>query len=326
MTQYWPYEQSDDLNNEVAILFESTKKKLYNNLSNNTYNYLYLDILDNHNKYQIFYITLQELEKLLLEIIDSNINCHDLKKINYQLLCNLIQKIIKTFYFKLKSQQKNNINIHTINYSEFILKFDHQLLSGNLITYLIFGSSHIDETLFCFDNLYTPKAHISILLENFIIQLSNLVIKTFFDKIHSLPRLILFFNHFKLCDKNYISIRTLTCLKNNIIWQNLINTYINQPKIIYNSRYSVWLISYNGLIKKYIYTSRVSDIKKLNKTQSLFLLMIEIQDLFIPKIEKILIILCKIILYICINIIINSTLFLIKIILNHFNNQHLSKL
>nr|YP_009300427.1 hypothetical protein BI106_gp181 [Campylaephora sungminbooi]AKU47346.1 hypothetical protein [Campylaephora sungminbooi] len=326
MTQYWPYEQSEDLNHEVAILFESTKKKLYNNLSNNTYQYLYLDILDNHHKCKLFHITLLELEKLLLEAIDYNINYQDLKQINYQLLCNLILKIIKTFFYTFKNKQKNHIDIPSINYDEFALQFDHQLLFGNLITYLLFGSSYIDKNFFCFDNQYTPKAHISILLENFIIQMSNRVIKIVFDKTNSLPNLILFLTHFELCDKNYISIRTLICLKNNIIWQNLINKYINQPKIIYNSRYPVWLISYNGLTKKYIYTSRISDIKKLNTTQSFFLLIIEIQDLFIPKIEKILIILCKIILYIFINIIINSTLFLIKIILNNFNNQNLSKI
>nr|YP_010865359.1 hypothetical protein QQR83_pgp015 [Campylaephora boydenii]WGT74074.1 hypothetical protein [Campylaephora boydenii] len=326
MTQYWPYEQSDDLNHEVAILFESTKNKLYNNLSNNTYKYLYLDILDNDHKCQFFHITLLELERLLLESIEYNINYKDLKQINYQLLCNLIIKIINSFFYTFKNKEKNKIEVPIINYDEFALKFDHQLLFGNLVTYLLFGASYIDKNLFCFNNRYTPKAHISILLENFIVQISNLVMKIIFDKINSLPKLILFLTHFELCDKNYISIRTLICLKNNIIWQNLINKYINQPKIIYNSRYPVWLISYNGLIKKYIYTSRISDIKKLNKTQSFFLLIIEIQDLFIPKIEKILIILCKIILYIFINIIINSTLFLIKIILNYFNNQNLSKI
>ena len=325
MTQYWPYEQSEDLNNEVAILFESTKTKLYQNLSNDTYNYLYIDILDNQNKYKFFHITLQELEKLLLEIIDYNISYQDLKKINHQLLCNLIQKITIRFFHKLQSN-KNNIEIQMLEYDEFILVFDHHLLLGSLITYLLFGSSHIKTNLFCFDNKYTPKAQISILLENFIIQVSNLVIKNLFNQINSLPKLLLFLTHFEFCDKNYISIRTLTCFKNNLAWQHLINKYINHPKTIYNSRYPVWLISSNGLIQKNIYTSRILEIKKLNKIQSFFLLVIEIQDLFIPKLEKILIILCKIILYIFINIIINSTLFLIKIILNHFNTQHLSKL
>ena len=204
-----------------------------------------------------------------------------------------------------------------------MLNINHQLLFGNLIIYLLFGSSCIDTNLCAFNNQYTPKAHISILLENFIIQISNLAIKSFFDTINSLPQLILLLNQQKLCDHNYLSIRTLTCLKNNITWQNFINKYIDQPKIIYNSRYQVWLISSHGIINKYIYVSRISDIKKLNRRQSLFLLIIEIQDLFIPKIEKILIILGKIILYIFINTIINSTLFLIKIILNYFNNQNI---
>lgn len=320
MTQYWPYEQSEDLNNQVAFLFASTKKKLYHNLSNITPQYLYIDILDNQNKYLFFLITLEEIELLLLEIIAFNITYKDLKKINYQLLCNLTQKITNKIINRYKSIKiifiKNKINY----YKQSLLQFDHQLLLGNLLTYLLFGSKNIDSYLFEFHNQYTPKAHITILLENCIIQITNLVIKSLFDEINSLPEFIMFLNKNNLCDQNYISIRSLISLKNNIIWQNFINEYINTPKIIYNSRYAVWLISTNGLINKYIYTSRIVDIKKLNKSQSLFLLIIEIQDLFIPKIEKIIIILGKIILYIFINVIINSTVFLIKILLHHFKN------
>nr|YP_009297052.1 hypothetical protein Ceram_119 [Ceramium japonicum]AOM66395.1 hypothetical protein Ceram_119 [Ceramium japonicum] len=320
MTQYWPYEQSEDLNNEVAFLFESTKKKMYNDLSNNTYKYLHIDILDNKNKYSYFCIILKELENVLLEIIEFNITYKELKQINYQLLYNLVHTITKQIYNKFTYKTKFLTNI-IFHYDTYVLQSDHQLLFGNLIIYLLFGTSNIDENLFLFKNQYTPKAHIRILLENFIIQTSNLIIKNFFDKIHSLPQLIIFLSKNGLCDKNYISIRTLACLKNNIRWQALIYKYIDQPKIIYNSRYIVWLISSNGITNKYIYTSRISDIKKLNKSQLLFLFIIEIQDLFIPKIEKIIILLGKIILYIFINIILNSTIFLIKIILNHFNNK-----
>lgn len=324
MTQYWPYEQSEDLNNEVAFLFTSTKKKLYHNLSNITSKYLYLDILDNKNKCIFFLTTLEEIEQLLLEIIDCNITYKDLTKMNYQLLCNLMQKTTKKIFYKFNNTNKiviKNIN----NYNKEILQFDHQLLLGNLLIYLLFGSKKINSYLFEFNNKYTPKAYISILLENCIIQISNLLIKFLFDEMKSLPELLVLLNQFNVCDQNYISIRTLISIKNNIIWQDLINKYINIPKVIYNSRYSVWLISSNGLINKYIYTSRLADIKKLNKSQLLFLLIIEIQDLFIPKIEQIIIVLGKIILYIFINIIINSTIFLIKIILNYFNNQTISK-
>lgn len=325
MIQYWPYEQSEDLNNEVAFLFASTKKKICNSLSNNTNQYLYIDILDNKYKYKIFSITLKELELLLLELLDFNITYQELKKLNYKLLNQLLKKIRHQITNQFKYIQKYDVEqiTRTDNYS--LLESDHQLLLGNLLIYLLFGSSHIDNNLFVFNNKYTPKTHIRTLLENFIIQINNLIIQSFFSQIKSLPDLIVFLNKNELCDKNYISIRTLASIKNNIIWQNLINQYINKPKIIYNSRYKIWLISTKGIINKYIYTSRIFDLKKLNKRQLFFLLIIEMQDLFIPKIEKILIILGKIILYIFINIIINSTIFLIKIILNHFNNQKVQK-
>ncbi len=126
--------------------------------------------------------------------------------------------------------------------------------------------------------------------------------------------MISFLSNYRLCNNNYISTRSIALFKNKLIWQNLIYLYINQPKIIYNSRYQVWLISSNGLITKYIYASRVDDFIKLTKTKLVFLILIEIQDLLIPKIEKLLLILSKLTLYIIINILGNSTIFVVRTI------------
>nr|QCI05156.1 hypothetical protein [Centroceras clavulatum] len=224
MIQYWPYEQSEDLNNEVASLFELTKKKLYNNLSNNSNEYLYLDVLDNNNKYNLLHITLEELENTLLEIIDFNLTPNELKQLNYQILCNLIQKIRNKF---LQQNQKvtNLFIVYNINTIQPIIAFDHNILLGNLIIYLVFGSSYINYKKFIFDNDYTPKSHISILLENFIIQTANIIIKQLFLNIHSLSKLRLFLDKYQLCDTNYISIRSLAYLKNNLLYQEIISKY-----------------------------------------------------------------------------------------------------
>lgn len=317
MIQYWPYEQSEDLNNEVAILFKITKQKIYTNLYNNTSQYLYIDILDNHKKYIFFSKTLEELENLILDLLAFDIKYQEIKKLNHQLLCNLINKTT----FKIINNQEY-YNHHLFNITEHKTINEHKLLMEYLLIYLVFGSSHIDPYLFAFDNKYTPKIHINILLENFIIQVSNIIMKYLFSRIKSTSKLILFLNKYELCNCNYISIRSLTYLKNNIKWQKMINQYINQPKSFYNSRYPVFLLSSNGIVNKYIYLSHVFGMQQLNKKQSIFLLFIEIQDLCIPKIEKIITILCKIILYLLINIIINITIFIIKVVLNHFQDNN----
>ena len=285
MIQYWPYEQGIELNNEVANLFSITKNKFSSNLLNITDQYLYIDILDNQKKYQFFCIALKELELLILEIIEFNLNFQEIKQTNYQILCNLITKIYENF-FNITTTNSQNYNI--IQCDTTFIDIEHQLLLENLIVYLIFGSSQIQNNLFAFPNYYTPKKHVTILLENFIIQISNITFFYIFETCKSLPALISLFHKYKLCNNTYLSSRSISCLKNNLIWQKIIYLYINQPKSIYNSRYQVWLISSKGLIAKYIYVSRIKDINKLHNNKSLYLILIEAQDLIIPKIEKIL--------------------------------------
>nr|QCI04000.1 hypothetical protein [Antithamnionella ternifolia] len=322
MIQYWPYQQGIDLNTEVATLFSITKHKLSNNLLNTTSQYLYIDILDNQNKYHFFCFALQELELLILEIIEFNLTSKEIKHTNYKILCNLIIKIYNKFFTIIKENLKKNNILELINNNPELIEIEHQLLLENLIIYLVFGSSHITNNLFAFKNYYTPKKHINILLENFIIQINNITFFYIFETFKSLPKLIEVFNKYKLCNQMYLSNRSLSFLKNNLIWQKIIDYYLNQPKNIYNSRYQVWLISNKGLTTKYIYTSRIKDIQKLNHNKSLFLILIEIQDLIIPKIEKIFTTLSKITLYVVINIIGNSIIFLTKTIIYHLNKKN----
>jgi len=314
MKQYWPNKEGIELNHEVANLFILTKQKLLNNLSNISSYYLYIDILDNQTKYQFFNIALEELEILILDIIELNLTIKDIKKINYKLLYNLVEKNIKNIikHINIKNVQ-NIIKPFQYNYHK-IISIEHKLLLENLIIYLIFGSAQIKNNLFIFNNYYTPKAHVSILLENFIIQLSNITFFCLFQSINSLSQLIEFLNINKLCNNNYISTRSIALFKNKLIWQNFIYLYINQPKIIYNSRYQVWLISTNGLITKYIYASRIEDFTKLTKNKLIFIILIEIQDLLIPKIEQLILILSKLTLFIIINILGNSTIFVVRTI------------
>ena len=321
MIHYWPYEQGIELNNEVATLFLITKNKLSNNLLNTTNQYLYIDILDNQNKYLFFCFTLQELELLILDIIELNLTYQEIQKINYKILFNLIAKIYSKFFKIINKPLKNMYIIENIQKDPDFIQIEHKLLSESLITYLVFGSSKIQQDLFVFQNYYTPQKHINILLENFIIQINNITFFYIFKTFKSLPEFTSILNKYPICNQAYISIRSLCFLRNNLIWQKIIYSYLNYPKTIYNSRYQVWLISSTGLITKYIYTSRIKDIKKLSNDKSLFLILIELQDLIIPKIEKIFTIISKIILYITINLLGNSIIFIIKTIIYYFNKK-----
>nr|YP_009391768.1 hypothetical protein [Acrosorium ciliolatum]ARW59912.1 hypothetical protein [Acrosorium ciliolatum] len=321
MIKYWPNKQSIDLNHAVVNLFITTKKKFIYNLSNNSNYHLYIDVLNNIHKEKLFKITLNELKKLILDIIQLNPNKKQLKKLSYQILCNITTKISKNFLYS--TNQANYIYIFNINekyiyqtYNNLIAEKNH-LLINNLLIYLIFGSSFIDEKLFIFNKLYTPHKHVQILFENFIIQISNLTVYYLFHKSLSLSQIINFIQNNQLSNYSYISTRSIILFLNNLNWQNLIYKYINQPKEIYSSRYPVWLISTEGIIIKYIYTYRLEDIQKIGNTKTFFLCCLEIKDILIPKIEKIIIIIGKYFLYILINLFGNIIILMIRVVISY---------
>uniref|UniRef100_UPI0030034F31 Ycf55 n=1 Tax=Anunuuluaehu liula TaxID=3049639 RepID=UPI0030034F31 len=314
MIKYWPREQGIDLNSEVAHLFFNTRQKFSYNLLNRANDSLYVDLLDNAARDKLFCIVLLELEILILDIVELDLSLKNIKILNYKILYDLIQKSLQHFLSKLDEVKYIILENKESNYLQFVLS-EHQLLLEYLLVYLIFGSSYIDYNVFAFDNINTPKEHVSILLENLIIQISDLVIFTIFENIKSLSEITSFIKNNQLCNTSYVSIRSIAFFRNNLIIQNLKHLYFSQPKAIYSSRYKVWLISSNGIVTKYISISRLDDLSKLSPIQTFFIFFIEIQDIIIPHLENFLLILSKVILYILINFLGNSVVFFIRAIL-----------
>lgn len=311
MVKNWPYKQGVDLNNEVAYLFFSTRQKFSYSLINRANDSLYIDLLDNRSKDKLFCVVLLELEILLLDITELNLSVKHMKILNYKILYDLIKKSLQNFILQMNSVQYIKLDYKESNYLQVILS-EHKLLLENLLCYLVFGASSIDYDIFVFDNINTPKEHVSILLENLIIQISDLVIFTLFESLKSLSLISSFLKSNKLCNSSYVSIRSIACFRNNLILQNLKHLYFSQPKAVYSSRYKVWLISSSGLVSKYISIFRLDDLSNLSSVQSIFIFFIEIQDIVIPYIEKILLIISKVIIYILINVLANSIVFCIR--------------
>lgn len=320
MVIYWPHKRGINLNNEVANLFFRTKQKLAQNLPNQTNSNLYIDILDNSCRSTLFQLIVAELEILILDIIELDLTIHHIDLLKHKIVSDLIQRALKSLLLNA-----NNKNFTTLEFNTktelMTLLSNYELNVEYLLIYLIFGSSYISNHLFIFDKLSTPKEHVSVLLENFIVQIANLVIFSILKSITSLPELTKFIQKSSLCSKAYISIRSLAFFRNSIVFQDLVYFYVQQPKEIYSSRYKVWLISSSGLVSKYIFMNRLNDLSKLSNLQLISILLIEIQDLVIPRLERLLLIISKFVLYIFINLLGNSIIIGIRIIISRIYNN-----
>nr|QVY58118.1 hypothetical protein [Eucheuma denticulatum] len=320
MIKYWPQNQSFELNKQVANLFSNTRQKFSYNLFNKTNDNLYLDLLDNLHKKQLFTIVLIEVEIVLLDIIELDVSIEMIQLLSYKILYDIIQKSVKRFYNKTESIYKNIDSTNCKSYYLQITLSEYKWLLECLLIYLIYGTSQIKKNIFVFDNTHTPSQHVSILFENLVIQISDLVICIIVESIQSLSNIIFFIRDYGLCNSSYVSFRSIALFRNNLILQNFIRFYINQPKAIYSSRYKVWLLSSDGLVSKYIYISRLEDISSLSTIQLVSLFLIEIQDLIIVKLEKFLLVLTKLFIYILINLLSNSIIFCIRSIVVSINN------
>ena len=319
MIKYWPNQQGISLNKNVINIFYYIDKKLLNDLSNNTKSFLYIDILNNCNKYTIMRIILQEFKLLILDLVELNLPLDDIISMKSQIIIDLTEQAQKKF-IKKKSLYfyKDYVNPNTYIKNIYL---QQNLLIEYILIYFLFGASFIPNNTFPFNHLYTPREHVQILLENFIIQLSNLLIFYILDKMNGLPYTQNTLYTYKLCNANYLATRSIAVFKNNLIFQNITDFYLGQPRAIYSSKYKVFLISSQGIITKYIFVSRINDLQKLSKIQLFLLLFIEIQDIIIPKIENSLLVTTKIIFYTLINVFGNSLILLIRVIINQIKNN-----
>nr|YP_009397765.1 hypothetical protein [Sonderella linearis]ARW66951.1 hypothetical protein [Sonderella linearis] len=307
MIQYWPNKQSIRLNNSIVDLFLSTQNKFIYNLSNKTNEYLYSDILNNIYKSKLFDIILDEFKELILDLIELNLDRTKLIKLSNDIINILVDKVFINFSL--------NVNQNIISeYKKNNFSTKYNILIKKLLIYLILGSSKIDNYLFSFDPIYTPYKHVQILFENFIIEISNLIIKILLNNMITLPEINTVFKHKYICNTFYLSNRSIIIFINNLKWQQILNLSISESKNIYNENYKVWLISSQGIISKKIHTSRTTDLKKIKIFQLIYLFSLEIKDIFIPRIEIFFIQIMKYTIYFAINLISNIIIIIIKII------------
>nr|ARW60116.1 hypothetical protein [Laurencieae sp.] len=306
MIKYWPSQPSIKLNNAIVELFLVTEKKITYNLSNKTNYYLYIDILNTENKYTLFKIILNEFKNLILNLIEIDINPERLNYLNKKILITFIQTSLVNF--KLKTCY---IHIKKIN----ITNIKNSFLSKELITYLVFGSSKINTNTFSFNPIYTPYNHVQILFENFIIQVSNIIIENIIEELNNSASIYSFLKEENKFNQLYTSSRSIILFLNNLKLQNFIDRYIYTAKSLYNEREQIWLISSQGMVTKYIYTSNIEKLKNLNQIQAIFLLWLEIKDLTVPKIERIVVQICKYFIYFLVNFLSNLIIILIRTII-----------
>lgn len=307
MVKYWPTQQSIYLNNSIVDLFIETEKKFILVKYNKSNQYLYLDMLSTISRNKLFEYIINDFKKLILDLIELDLNLKKIMSISSKIRTIFIEKVSQRFLYQLKYK-----TIEWRNKKEY--EHNSNDLLQHLMIYLIFGSSSINQNTFIFPAIYTPYNHVKILLENFIIQTANNIIKEIIYNLNYSSNINIFLKDQNICNKLYSSNRSIILFLNNIKWQNFLQSYIYDVKCFYSERQQIWLLSSQGMITKYIHISNLEEIKKMDQLKTVFLFWLEIKDLIIPKIEKLLVQIAKYFLYSSLNLLSNLFLIIIKIL------------
>nr|YP_009314031.1 Hypothetical protein ycf55 [Izziella formosana]SCW22285.1 Hypothetical protein ycf55 [Izziella formosana] len=299
MITYWPSQQGTQLNQQVSCLFKKLYVKLNYNLYNKTSQILSIDIIDSCVKKELFKIILLELEILVLDIIELDVTVNDLGLLNKRILIDLINKSLSNFQQILDieiSPSHIGLSFESMSYKRLVL--EHRLLLQNLLVYLIFGSSGDLTKAYLFPNDKIPVQHVEILLDNLIIKVADLIFYLIINSDGSMIDLFYFLKVNKICRNTYASARSIATFKNNLVWNNYLCYYLQQPRIVYNNRYQVWIFSTKGLHCQYIYAYRENDLELLEGFQVLIIILLELQDFILPKIQSVFLLIGKVWIYI----------------------------
>nr|YP_009315057.1 Hypothetical protein ycf55 [Titanophycus setchellii]SCW23512.1 Hypothetical protein ycf55 [Titanophycus setchellii] len=313
MITYWPSQPGAQLNQQVSGLFKKIYVKLNYNLYNKTSQILSIDIVNSYVKKELFKVILLELEILLLDITELDVPINDLEVLNKRVLIDLINKSSLSFQQILnieRSPEYMSQSSTSILYKRILL--EHQLLLQNLLIYLIFGSSGDQTNTYLFPDNKIPVQHVEILLDNVVIQVADLIFYTLINTDRSIIDLFDFLKVNKICRNTYVSIRSIATFKNNLIWNKYLAYYLQQPRIIYNNRYQVWIFSTKGLHCQYIYAYRENDFEVLSSVQVLIIILLELQDFILPKIQSIFLLIGKVWIYLVRYIVMNSFKVILK--------------
>lgn len=306
----WPSTLDERLDKVVAYLFCQTKSKIMFNLANKSRNCLMLELIIPHVREKLLILVLQEFEALILDVAEEELSIADIYVLNSKILYDLVYKSGHKFVNNiLRASNKLCLKIYPNDlYFRSILK-DNKVISGNLIAYLLFGTSGVFGISF---------QYVEALLHNLIIKVSDLVLhivlsrESIYKVIYQIRIPCLVFS------QTYWSMRSIEELQNNMAYQHVKYFYVDQPKAIYSNRYQITILSPQGILSKTISVNRISELNDLSYVQLFLPSLLEIQDFLIPKLKYMVFIVGRIIIYISFSVVNNLLQFFLHTITRGF--------
>ena len=267
-------------------IFVSVRDKLQFSLDNLTDVPLEIDVLKADKKRELLEIVLGKIEGIIIQLSTAQVQIEQLPKMREVILIDLWQAAIIDFFGKYSTIQSDEQNIEIANFlledaegvkTEILPKIP---LVRSLFSYCLFSTPLVVDNVPY--SAHTPEAmaRAEILLQNLLIHLANAVIQPLLNKLGDVE--VIKQNFY---DTNLISTREIERFRNNLSWKYRLKKYIFEPKLMFESRYELFVLASRGIAKVSIYAPRNQELKQLTGIRLVVTLALEFRDAISPRLR-----------------------------------------
>ncbi len=269
-----------------VALWDSTVLQLQSGLANLTNSPMEIDILQTDVKRQLLYLVLQKLEDVLEDLRFSQVEPEQLTANRSAILRDLWEAVVTDFMGKYRSVQVATAHIQVVE----VLLLEATAIQTTLLDKIPQVTELLAHLLFLSPLTIDQVQHhagspdamrrAEVLLHNMIIQVANAAVQPILNRFATLEVIK---HHFY--DRKLLSTREIERFRNNLSWKYRLDQYVGEPTAIFQSQWSLLVLSDRGIKTTTIYANRDQELAALQGIPALVTLTLELRDAIAPRVQ-----------------------------------------
>nr|QUE29557.1 Ycf55 [Erythrotrichia foliiformis] len=275
----------------IATIFIRLELNFNDHLKNSTQFPLAVDCLTSDAQVILFKVVANTFEYKIVNLLEVQL----VHSVSSEEAFTILEDILLTSFHKFISSYFENTDIPLSDFG-FGFSLCDLVVWNYILNYFCTGKSQglqEQQSLNLSEDLL--EEHVLAILDHFVIKLSNIIVDTLLNMDDTvLSRSCLHI----ICHPTYLPQRYLINLKNNLLLFKALDFYVYNPKLMYENKYSLFSLDSGMIFCKTIYSDRQRELSILSRPQLVILLLLEIQDLLLPKLKNFIYLLGKSLIYI----------------------------
>ena len=288
----------------VENAFDITLEKIKSSLRNSTANLLEIDVLKIDKKKELVIIIINQLKRILEELNIIKIDKQELQARKLIILKDLWQSSTISFLSRYYQQEKKSdqYSLVDIVLKESPLIEEETLINipfvDQLLAYWILQEEmKIDNEIYAYNEPNSQEIE-EILLQNLILQIANTIVQFILNNFSDYQSI-----RYNLFDSKWKSSRKIALFRNNLGWKYRQQKYWENPKNIFEDRYQILKLGYQGITEGIITHPRNQELSNLTGLPWLITIIIEFRDGIAKTVKAIVDIIGKSLVYILTDVI-----------------------